>query len=188
MRFQVRDPPLGRHVGSFGQALRAPTAASSSDGCPDKHVCPSLLAAQSKRYYTEHPSITPQLVGYGAPRPSEASNEEPLIKGRMRTYPDQHPSLGSVPNTVANGCPAIVHKTSDSSMWKSTTRSTIDLKEPTLKNRKEGKAQPSALAGQSELYTPPLASYVAPPGAPDTIYRDQRVSKHMGTLTRSGRW
>ena len=28
----------------------------------------------------------------------------------------------------------------------------------------------------------------APPNAPPTIYRDQRVFKHMGTLTRSGKW
>ena len=40
----------------------------------------------------------------------------------------------------------------------------------------------------SELYVEPVETYVAPPAAPPTIYRDQRVFKHMGTLTRAGKW
>lgn len=131
--------------------------------------------------------MTAQLTGYGAPRPSETSNEEALIKEKMRTFPDNHPSFSSVKG-VAMGVPAIVYSQSDSSSWQSTTRSTIDLKEPTIKNRKEGKKQVDALFGQSELCTPPIESYVAPLGAPPTACRDQRVFKHMGTLTRSGRW
>merc|ERR1719231_94374 len=146
------------------------------------------IVPSTRRYYASHPGTTSQLTGYGAPRPSKTSNEEPLIKGRMRTFPDNHPSLGSVKNATAMGCPAIVYTQNDSSMWESTTRSTIDLKKPTIKNRKEGKAQVDALFGAGDLYHPPLESYVAPVGAPPTISRDQRVFKHMGTLSRSGKW
>jgi len=146
------------------------------------------VVPQSKRYYSSHPSTTSQLTGYGAPRPSETSNEEPLIKGHMRTFPDNHPSFGSVKNATALGCPAIVYAQQDSTMWQSTTRSTIDLKNPTIKNRKEGKKTVDALFGASDLYTPPLETYVAPPGAPPTIYGDQRIFKHMGTLSRKGTW
>ena len=132
----------------------------------------------------------PQLTGYGAPKPSETSNEEPLIKGHMRTFPESHPSFGSVKPTSwgIGGCPAIVHPTMDSSMWKSNTQASMWLKEPTIKNRKEGKATASALFGTADLYIPPFESYVPPVGAPPTISRDQRVFKHMGTLTRSGKW
>ena len=184
-------------------------------------------AASTRRYYHNHPSITPQLTGAGAPKPSETSNEEPLIKGTMRTFPDQHPSLGSVKNVVATGCPAIVHSQMNSDQWKSTTRATIDNREPTMPKRPDGKGQPAALFGAGELFTEPVEVYVAPPNAPPTIYvrppapnsastlpaapwprtvaharllaldsrgdcqpwqRDQRVFKHMGTLTRAGQW
>ena len=90
--------------------------------------------------------------------------------------------------SVATGCVGIIYSQMDSSQWKSTTRATIDLKEPTIKNRKEGKAQPKALIGSEDLCDAPREVYVAPPDAPPTIYRDQRVSKHMGTLTRAGKW
>jgi hypothetical protein len=135
-----------------------------------------------------HPSTTAQLAGYGAPRPSETSNEEPLIKEKMRTYPTMHPSLGSVRNAVATGCPAIVFSQSDSDQWKSTTRAEIDLREPTAPKKRLGKGQPSALRGADELYFEPRDVYVAPPNAGPTIYRDQRVFKHMGTLTKLGQW
>ena len=107
----------------------------------------------------------------------------------MRTFPDQHPSLGSVKNQVATGCVGIIYSQMDSSQWKSTTHATIDLKEPSIKNRKEGKAQPKALIGSEDLCDAPREVYVAPADAPPTIYRDQRVFKHMGTLSRQGhRW
>ena len=54
--------------------------------------------------------------------------------------------------------------------------------------RREGKRSAPALFGAGELYIEPIDTYVAPPGAPPTIYRDQRVFKHMGTLTRAGQW
>ena len=100
-----------------------------------------------------------------------------------------HPSLPSV-KTVLNpgGAPAIVHSQMSSEQWKSTTRATIDNREPTVKKGREGKACPNALFGAGELYTEPVECYVAPPNAPPTIYRDQRVFKHMGTLTRAGKW
>jgi hypothetical protein len=53
---------------------------------------------------------------------------------------------------------------------------------------REGKRSAPALFGAGELYIEPIDTYVAPPGAPPTIYRDQRVFKHMGTLTRAGHW
>ena len=146
------------------------------------------LAASTRRYYTDAAAQNAQLVGYGAPKPSETSNEEPLIKGRMRTFPTMHPSLGSVPNAIATGCPAIVHCQMESSEWKTTTQATIDLKEPTIRKRREGKATVDALFGAGDLYTVPIETYVPPANAPPTVVRDQRVFKHMGTLTRSGRW
>ena len=106
----------------------------------------------------------------------------------MRTFPTQHPSLGSVPNQVGSGCPAIVFNQMDSNQWKSTTKATIDLKEPTPAKRRDGKACPNPLYGTDQLYFEPVETYVAPPQAPPTIYRDQRVFKHMGTLARSGKW
>ena len=106
----------------------------------------------------------------------------------MRTFPTQHPSLGSVANVAGTGCPGIVHSQMDSSQWKSTTQATISNREPTLPKRKEGKRQPPLLYGAGELYVEPVETYVAPPNAPPTIYRDQRVFKHMGTLTRAGQW
>ena len=153
-------------------------------------VCCSLSrAASTRRYFHDHPSQIAQLTGGGAPKPSETSNEEPLINGTMRTFPTMHPSLPSV-KTVLNpgGAPAIVHSQMSSEQWKSTTRATIDNREPTVKKGREGKACPNALFGAGELYTEPVECYVAPPNAPPTIYRDQRVFKHMGTLTRSGKW
>jgi hypothetical protein len=148
----------------------------------------SMLPASTRRFYKDHPSVTPQLVGYGAPRPSDTSNEEPLIKGHMRTFPDNHPSLGSVRNAAATGCPAIVHSQMDSSQWKTTTQATIDNREPTAPKRREGKGLPPPLMGTSDLYFEPREVYVAPPNAGPTIYRDQRVFKHMGTLTRQGKF
>lgn len=133
-------------------------------------------------------ALTPQLHGGGAPRPTPTSNEEPLIKGHMRTFPTMHPSLGSVKNVVATGCPAIVHSQMESSQWKSTYEATINNKEPTVAKRREGKRMAAPLFGAGDLYTEPPDTYVAPPGAPPTIYRDQRVFKHMGTLTRAGKW
>ena len=106
----------------------------------------------------------------------------------MRTFPDQHPSLGSVANAIATGCPAIVHNQMDSSQWKSTYQATINNKEPSMPKRREGKAMAPALFGDGELYVEPVDIYRPPAGAPPTIYRDQRVFKHMGTLTRAGQW
>ncbi|KOO23590.1 hypothetical protein Ctob_002752 [Chrysochromulina tobinii] len=152
------------------------------------------LVPQARRYYKSHPSTTGQLTAgqfggaIGYPRPSVTSNEDPLIKEKMRTFPDNHPSFGSVPNLKAMGAPALVFTQGDSTQWESTTRATIDLHKPTLKNRKEGKASVEALFGAGDLYTVPIDSYVAPVGAPPTISRDQRVFKHMGTLSRLGKW
>ena len=149
----------------------------------------SRSAASTRRFYKNHPGVTPQLAGYGAPRPSDTSNEEPLIQGTMRTFPDQHPSFASVKSASgATGVPAIIYNQMDSSAWKTTTQATIDLREPTIPRRKEGKAQPTALLGAEGLPVAPIECYVAPPDAPPTIYRDQRVFKHMGTLTRAGNW
>ena len=106
------------------------------------------LPASTRRYYSDHPSVTHQLHGGGAPRPTPTSNEEALIKEKMRTFPDQHPSLGSVMNAVATGCPAIVHNQMDSSQWKSTYQATINESQPTLPKRKEGKR--SAGSGMGE--------------------------------------
>lgn len=210
-------------------ASRARRALGSLDRAP---VCDvySLCAASTRRYYTHHPSITPQLTGASAPKPSATSNEDPLINGRMRTFPSQHPSLGSVKNAVATGCPAIVHSQMSSDLWKSTHQATICNREQTAGKRPEGKRMAPALYGTGELYVEPVECYVAPAGAPPTIYvsartrmrsrtnvgssvfslapflapaftvaervcsirllsptqRDQRVYKHMGTLTRAG--
>ena len=54
----------------------------------------------------------------------------------MRTFPTQHPSLGSVKNVIATGCPGIVHSQMDSSQWKSTYEATIVNQEPTLPKRR----------------------------------------------------
>jgi len=148
------------------------------------------LPPSTRRFYAagSHPAKTDQLTGGGAPCPTPTSNEEPLIQGTMRTFPTQHPSFGSVKNVIATGCPAIVHSQMDSSQWKSTTQATIHNREPTAPKRREGKAQVPALFGTDQLYFEPVDTYVAPPGAPPTIYRDQRVFKHMGTLSRAGNW
>ena len=106
----------------------------------------------------------------------------------MRKYPDDHPSFGSVKNIVATGCPAIVHSQMDSRQWKSTYQATISNKEPTMPKRREGKQMAPALFGAGDLYFEPVETYTPPPNAPPTIFRDQRVFKHMGTLTRSGQW
>ena len=152
-------------------------------------VCAMPLAASTRRFYKDHPGVTPQLAGYGAPRPSDTSNEEPLIQGTMRTFPTMHPSLSSVKNAAGcTGVVGIIYNQMDSNQWKTTTQSTIDLREPTIPRRKEGKAQPKALVGQADLCVPPIETYVPPANAPPTIYRDQRVFKHMGTLTRAGKW
>ena len=125
-------------------------------------------------------SPTAPLVG--------AAEESQMLLVKMRTFPTMHPSLGSVKNQTATGCPAIVFNQMSSDMWKSTTKAEIWEKNPTLPKRKEGKATPSALFGTADLYVPPVETYVAPPNAPPTIYRDQRVYKHMGTLSRLGTW
>jgi len=173
-------------------ALSAPAARCLHSPSRAPRVTP--VAAQARRYYKSHPSTTGQLTAgqfggaIGYPRPSVTSNEDPLIKEKMRTFPDNHPSFGSVPNLKAMGAPALVFTQGDSTQWESTTRATIDLHKPTLKNRKEGKASVEALFGAGDLYTVPIDSYVAPVGAPPTISRDQRVFKHMGTLSRLGKW
>jgi len=146
------------------------------------------LPPSTRRYFHDAAALTPQLMGYGAPKPTPTSNEQALIAEKMRTFPDQHPSLGSVRNAIATGCPAIVFNQMDSSQWKSTTQATISEREPTIKRRKEGKAMAPALFGAGDLYTPPVEVYVPPVGAPPTIVRDQRVFKHMGTLSRAGHW
>ena len=148
-----------------------------------------LSADDTKRQFHNHPSLVSQLDGYGAPKPTPTSNDVPLIDGHMRTFPTMHPSLGSVANQTATGCPAIVFNQMSSDMWKSTTAAELWEKNPTLPKRKEGKATPSALRNAADLYVVPIETYVPPPNAPTTIYRDQRVFKHMGTLSRQGhRW
>ena len=141
-----------------------------------------------KKDFNGHPSITPQLEGFGAPRPTPTSNEDPLIQGHMRTFPDQHPSLGSVRNVKGMGCPAIVFDQMSSDQWKSTTRAQIDERQPTFKKGREGKKQVPALAAASELLIPPRETLVIPEGAKPTYARDLMVTKHMATLTASGRW
>ena len=139
-----------------------------------------MRAASTRRYYHNAAALQPQLCGGGGPKPSPNSNEEPLIKGSMRTFPTMHPSLPSVKNLVATGCPAIVHSQMSSSQWKSTYQATISNSEPTIPKRKEGKAQVSALFGAADLYTEPVETYVAPPGAPPTIYRVRRARRRRG--------
>jgi len=129
-----------------------------------------------------------QLTGGAAPCPTLTSNEDPLIKKKMRTFPEQHPSLSSVKQAVATGCPALVHNQMSSANWKSTCQATIGNQEPTEPKRREGKRMTPALFGSGDLFVEPIEMYVAPSNAPPTIYRDQRVFKHMGTLTRSGHW
>ena len=146
------------------------------------------LPASTRRFYHDAQAVQPQLTGQGAPRPAPDSNEVPLIKGHMRTFPDQHPSFGSVKNAVATGCPAIVHKQMDSDQWKSTYQATINDRHPTFHKRREGKRMAPALFGSGDLYAPPRPSYTLPQDAPPTVIRDMRVFKHMGTLTRSGQW
>mmetsp|Transcript_6518 Transcript_6518/g.13482 ORF Transcript_6518/g.13482 Transcript_6518/m.13482 type:complete len:173 (-) Transcript_6518:341-859(-) len=169
-----------------GDAIRVPDMLVTQTNPLGRHW--DELPPSTRRFFHDAAALTPQLQGYGAPRPTPTSNEMPLINGSMRTFPDSHPSLGSVPNAVATGCPAIVYNQMDSSQWKSTSQATISEKEPTIKRRKEGKAMAPALFGAGDLYTPPVEVYMAPPGAPPTIIRDQRVFKHMGTLTRAGHW
>ena len=86
------------------------------------------------------------------------------------------------------GCPAIVHTQLTSDMWKSTYQATIDEKTPTIKGRPEGKRVPPPLIGSEFLYFEPREELVVPPGAPPTFSRDQRLFKHVGSLTRQGRW
>jgi len=146
------------------------------------------LPASTRRFEVDS-FLTPlQLMGGGAPKPTPTANEEALIKEKMRTFPDQHPSLGSVKNLVATGCPGLVHSQMSSANWKSTFQATISNKEPTMPKRREGKRMAPALFGAGDLYTEPVEVYVAPSNAPPTIYRDQRVFKHMGTLTKAGHW
>ena len=135
-----------------------------------------------------HPSITPQLEGYGAPRPTPTSAEDPLIQGRMKTFPDQHPSLGSVRTAKALGCPALIFDQMTSDQWKSTHQATICERQPTFKKGREGKKVVPALAAAGELLVPPRETLVIPRGAPPTYARDLTIMKHMGTLTSSGRW
>ena len=118
-----------------------------------------------------HPSITPQLGGFGAPKPTETSAEDPLIQGSMRTFPDNHPSFGSVRNQTAMGCPAIIYDQMGSDQWKTTYQATINNREPTLARSKEkqsgipgreGKKQVPALAAADELLVPPRPVLVIP--------------------------
>ena len=80
------------------------------------------LPASTRRFFPNAAALEPQLAGYGGPKPSPTSNEDPLIQGTMRKFLDNHPSFGSVKNVVATGCPAIVHSQMASSEWKSTYR------------------------------------------------------------------
>ena len=105
-----------------------------------------------------------------------------------KRQPDSHPSFGSVRNQTSMGCPAIVHTQLTSDMWKSTYQATIDEKTPTIKGRPEGKRVPPPLIGSEFLYFEPREELVVPPGAPPTFSRDQRLFKHVGSLTRQGRW
>ena len=146
------------------------------------------MPASQKRQFHGHPSLTSQLGGFGAPAPTPESNEDPLIKEKMKTFPDSHPSFGSVRNQTSMGCPAIVHTQLTSDMWKSTYQATIDEKTPTIKGRPEGKRVPPPLIGSEFLYFEPREELVVPPGAPPTFSRDQRLFKHVGSLTRQGRW
>jgi len=134
------------------------------------------------------PGLDRQLEGYGAPTPTIRSNEVPLIEGRMKTFPDQHPSLGSVRGAVATGCPGLVHMQMDSDQWKSTYQATIDEHQPTFRKGREGKKMADALYGAQDLYQPPREVFVEPKGAMPTVVRDMRVFKHMGTLTKAGQW
>jgi len=134
------------------------------------------------------PGLDKQLEGYGAPKPTDRSNEVPLIEGTMKTFPDQHPSLGSVQGTVGTGCPGLVHKQMDSDQWKSTYQATIDEHQPTFRKGREGKKMANALYGAQDLYQPPRDVFVEPKGAMPTVVRDMRVFKHMGTLTKAGQW
>lgn len=135
-----------------------------------------------------HPSITPQLEGFGAPKPTPTSAEDPLIQGRMKTFPDQHPSLASVRNAQGLGCPALVHSQMTSDQWKSSYQAQICERQPTFKQGRTGKKMVPALAAAGELLIPPRETMVIPEGAPSTYARDIAVMKHMGTLTRAGRW
>ena len=106
----------------------------STTACPSlgPAVPVPLLPGSMKKDFNGHPSITPQLEGYGAPKPSATSNEDPLIAGRMRTFPDNHPSLGSVRNAKSLGCPALIFNQMTSDQWKSTTQAQIGERQPTF--------------------------------------------------------
>ena len=147
----------------------------------DEHIQPSIRTLDGPKR---------QLEGYGAPTPTLSSKEVPLIEGRMKTFPNQHPSLGSInpAHLVATGCPAIVYMQMDSDQWKSNTQATMWEKTPTLKKGREGKKVTEPLFGTEELYFPPREVFVEPKGSLPTISRDQRVFKHMGTLTKAGQW
>jgi hypothetical protein len=118
-----------------------------------------MFAASTRRYYTDHPSVTHQLHGGGAPKPTPTSNEEALIKEKMRTFPDQHPSLGSVANAIATGCPAIVHNQMDSSQWKSTYQATINESQPTLPKRRCARVRKRKRATEHARWGLPYASH-----------------------------
>lgn len=152
----------------------------------DEHPAPSIRTFKAGP--GGPPGLDAQLEGFGAPKPTARANEVPLIEGTMKTFPDQHPSLGSVKNAVATGCPAIVHKQMDSDQWKSTYQATIDEHQTTFRKGREGKKMVEALYGAQDLYTPPREVFVEPKGAMPTVVRDMRVYKHMGTLTREGQW
>lgn len=149
---------------------------------------------------TGHPAVTAQLEGYGAPRPTPTSHEEPLIAERMRTYPDLHPSVPSVKQQVAMGCPALVYDQLGSDQWVTTKQWTIDQRQRTLSRSetkmsglagREGKKSVTALLVSDALVMPretlvlpePLAKRPLQTGA-----RDLAVAKHLSTLAASGKW
>ena len=147
------------------------------------------LPGSMKKDFNGHPSITAQLGGYGAPRPTPESNEDPLIEGRMRMFPNQHPSLGSVRNTgIGLGCPAIIFDQMSSDQWKTTTRAQIDERQPTFKKGREGKKQVPDISAQAGLLVPPREVLVISAKEKDTYARDLMISKHMSNLTKVGRW
>ena len=100
------------------------------------------FAGSMRKDFHGHPSITPQLEGFGAPKPTPTSAEDPLIQGRMKTFPDMHPSLGSVRNHQGLGCPALVHSQMTSDQWKSSYQAQICERQPTFKKGRCVRALP----------------------------------------------
>ena len=160
-------------------------------------ACPSLgpavpvplLPGSMKKDFNGHPSITPQLEGYGAPKPSATSNEDPLIAGRMRTFPDNHPSLGSVRNAKSLGCPALIFNQMTSDQWKSTTQAQIGERQPTFKKgRREALTLTRHATKQrtaaTYCTTPPTALTVMSQGGQEGGARARGSARAPGPATR----